>query len=257
MKIVIAGFYRPPILAIRQLFSCGISANDILLLTYGGDDDDDLGSRNRELISFAEDQEISYTTDPITDESVRRQVEAFDPDVLFSLYYRDKIPMSILDSLPYGGVNLHASLLPKHRGRFPVSYALWEGDETTGFTYHYMTEEFDQGRIVLQESVPIEPDDTAYSLYHRLIYAALRRFLDVYEKVVVEEVSGTRQTGSGSYHSELPNANEIDPTWSDECIERFIRAMYFPPYRPATVTVNGEEHEVVNMAQYREVVGER
>lgn len=251
--VVIAGFYRPAVLALRQLFTIGHDPEDVLLVTYNVEGED---RRNAELLSFADKTGVEYTTDPIGSDSVRERITALDPTVLFSLYFRNKIPMSLLDQIPCGGVNLHASLLPRHKGQYPVSHALAAGDDITGFTYHYMTATFDEGRVVVQRDVPIRQNDTAYSLYHRVIYAALRVFPTVYERVVLDRVRGEEQSDGGCYHSNLPNDNRIDPAWSDEKIDRFIRSMYFPPYRPPVVEINGTEHEVISLSQYHRLISD-
>ena len=61
-------------------------------------------------------------------------------------------------------INLHPSLLPKYKGLHAIEQALNSGDEVTGCTVHYVTEELDSGEIILQSEVPILPDDTLQSL---------------------------------------------------------------------------------------------
>lgn len=245
-KILIATFYRSGILAVRQLLNSGFERNQLLVLTYDMD-------RNEELLDFLEQEEIAYITEDISNYSVESRIKTFEPDVIFSLYYRDKIPGPILDIPQYGGINLHPSLLPEYAGVLSVPWAMFEGEPTTGYTYHYMTEEIDTGPILKQEEVPIGPNDTAYSLYHRLIHAGMNDFLPVLELVVEEGDSGRPQTGTGTYHGrgELPNDGFIDHQWPDEKIDRFIRAMYYPPFRPAVAEFGGDEFEITSMSEYR------
>ena len=61
-------------------------------------------------------------------------------------------------------INLHPSLLPKYKGLYAVEQALKAGDDTTGCTVHFVTEELDSGAIIKQQEVPILPGDTAESL---------------------------------------------------------------------------------------------
>ena len=61
-------------------------------------------------------------------------------------------------------INLHPSLLPKYKGLHAIEQALNSGDEVSGCTVHYLTEELDSGEIILQSEVPILPDDTLQSL---------------------------------------------------------------------------------------------
>ena len=69
-----------------------------------------------------------------------------------------------VDSFPRKIINLHPSLLPKYKGLLAIEQALNNGDEKTGCTVHYVTEELDSGEIILQGEVPIKPDDTVESL---------------------------------------------------------------------------------------------
>ena len=61
-------------------------------------------------------------------------------------------------------INLHPSLLPKYKGLHAVEQAFKSGDEVTGCTVHFVTEELDSGTIIKQQDVPILPGDTVESL---------------------------------------------------------------------------------------------
>ncbi len=99
------------------------------------------------------------------------------PDILFSFYYRRLIRKPLLELPPKGCLNLHGSLLPRYRGRCPVNWVLVNGEKETGVTLHYMTPRPDDGDIVGQERIVIGDDDTAASLYEKLMPAA-ERLLD-------------------------------------------------------------------------------
>ncbi len=78
------------------------------------------------------------------------------------------LPKIILDLPPRGCVNVHASLLPKYRGAGPIQWAIINGERETGITIMLMDEGMDTGAILLQEKMPIEPDDTAGTLSAKL-----------------------------------------------------------------------------------------
>ncbi|HVJ83228.1 MAG TPA: methionyl-tRNA formyltransferase [Planctomycetia bacterium] len=67
-----------------------------------------------------------------------------------------------------GGINIHGSLLPKYRGAAPVAWAIFQGDAESGVSVLQMTPKMDAGGVVLQESTPIEPEETAGELEARL-----------------------------------------------------------------------------------------
>ena len=82
----------------------------------------------------------------------------------------------LIDAFPNRVINIHPSLLPKHKGLNVVQRAMDAGDKVTGCTVHYVTEELDSGDIIIQREVPILPDDTVESLtraIQRLEYSIL------------------------------------------------------------------------------------
>jgi methionyl-tRNA formyltransferase len=82
--------------------------------------------------------------------------------------YGKLIPKSLLTVPPRGFVNLHPSLLPRHRGPSPIQWTLVCGDRTTGVTTMQLDEGMDTGPVLLQERLAIEPMDTAETLSPRL-----------------------------------------------------------------------------------------
>jgi len=71
--------------------------------------------------------------------------------------------------VPRHFINLHFSLLPRYRGAAPVQRALMDGLDRTGVTVQHLAEKLDAGDIILQETVPIEPDDTTDTLLARCV----------------------------------------------------------------------------------------
>jgi methionyl-tRNA formyltransferase len=78
------------------------------------------------------------------------------------------LPPPVFTIPPLGAINLHASLLPKYRGAAPINWALINGDSETGVTTFFLREAVDTGAMLLQERVPIHPQDDAGALHDRL-----------------------------------------------------------------------------------------
>jgi methionyl-tRNA formyltransferase len=78
------------------------------------------------------------------------------------------LPKPILDAVPLGSLNLHASLLPRWRGAAPINRAIMAGDRETGVTVMKMDEGLDTGPVALAERLPIGPDTTAGALHDEL-----------------------------------------------------------------------------------------
>lgn len=90
------------------------------------------------------------------------------PDVCVLSAYGRILKQPILDVPPHGFLNFHPSLLPKYRGPSPIQSAILNGDADTGVTIMKITMEMDSGPILLQERVPIRPDDSSETLAGRL-----------------------------------------------------------------------------------------
>lgn len=93
---------------------------------------------------------------------------AWKPDLIAVTAYGRILHRPILTLPPMGCVNVHGSLLPKYRGAAPVQWAVINGEAETGITTMMMDEGMDTGAMLLQESMPIFPEDTAGSLAPRL-----------------------------------------------------------------------------------------
>ncbi|MBF9223091.1 methionyl-tRNA formyltransferase [Hymenobacter ruricola] len=87
------------------------------------------------------------------------------------------LPEAVWNMPRLGSINIHASLLPQYRGAAPINWALMHGDQETGVTSFFLRHEIDTGDLILQEQVPIAPDDDFGSLYDKLkhVGAALAR----------------------------------------------------------------------------------
>ncbi|MEZ4795936.1 MAG: formyltransferase family protein [Flavobacteriaceae bacterium] len=177
------------------------------------------------LIDLCEKLNVGYTTNKISKSNI-----PFIPDIICSIYYRYIIDKEIIDIVKGKIFNLHPSLLPKYKGCSSITWALINGENKTGFTFHYIDQGIDTGNIILQKEINIEDWDTQIDLYHRVMYEASKYFLEVLQMVIKGFVGYTQDLTSGNYYKRgCPYNGEIDPKWSLDKIERFIRAMYYPP----------------------------
>jgi methionyl-tRNA formyltransferase len=101
-------------------------------------------------------------------EEFRSRLAAIQPDAIIVVGYGRLIPQWMIDLPHFGNINLHASLLPKYRGAAPIQWAIARGETVTGVTTMRIDADLDTGDILLQEEVPIAPEDTAETLAPRL-----------------------------------------------------------------------------------------
>ena len=97
------------------------------------------------------------------------QLADLHADIFLSVWYRRLLGEALLALPRVAALNLHGSLLPAYRGRAPLNWVLVNGESRTGVTLHHMTKEADAGDIVAQEVLDIRPDDTALTLYERMV----------------------------------------------------------------------------------------
>jgi len=102
------------------------------------------------------------------DPAFMAELSGWKPDLIAVAAFGRILPPAILSLPPRGCVNVHGSLLPKYRGAGPIQWALINGETETGITTMLMDEGMDTGAILLQEAIPIAPEDTAGSLSSRL-----------------------------------------------------------------------------------------
>jgi len=103
----------------------------------------------------------------LRDPLFQQALKAWDADIFVVVAFR-MLPQSVWAMPPMGTFNLHASLLPRYRGAAPINWAIINGDTLTGVTTFMLNEHIDEGSILMQQSTPITPDDTAETLHDRL-----------------------------------------------------------------------------------------
>lgn len=96
------------------------------------------------------------------------RVRSLRPTVLVVADYGQILPQGLLDTAIRGGINLHASLLPKYRGAAPIQRAILEGERETGVTLMQMDKGMDTGDIIASQAITIGSEETAGQLEARL-----------------------------------------------------------------------------------------
>ena len=104
----------------------------------------------------------------INSEESREKLAAVEADLMVVCDYGQILSPATLATSPLGGINLHASLLPKYRGAAPINWALYNGEKETGCSVIHMTPRVDAGPVVAQGTVPIDSSETADELERRL-----------------------------------------------------------------------------------------
>src|SRR5439155_5952703 len=121
------------------------------------------------------------------------QLREWRPDLLVVAAYGQILNNDVLSVPPYGGINVHASLLPKYRGAAPIAWAIYHGETRTGVTIIRMTTGLDAGDMLAQEALDIGPEETAGELETRLASIGARLALQVVDQIAAGTAHGVKQ----------------------------------------------------------------
>jgi methionyl-tRNA formyltransferase len=141
---------------------------------------------------------LSYSVPVFQPESVNTPegvagLKAMQPDLLVVAAYGQILSKDVLSVPPQGGINVHASLLPKYRGAAPIAWAIYHGEKQTGVTIIRMSVQLDAGDMLLREAVDIGPDETAGKLEARLAPVGARLAMQAVEQIVSGTARGIKQ----------------------------------------------------------------
>lgn len=124
-------------------------------------------------------------------------------------------------------INLHHALLPAHRGRNAEAWAIYEGDEKAGITWHRVDTGIDTGAVFIQKEVKIGDSTTSLKLLAQLNAAALEGLEELLSGDFVEKPPLFPPSGSEKLHlsKDVPNDGWLDLSWDGAQMSRFLRAM--------------------------------
>lgn len=155
------------------------------------------------------------------------ELASYEPDVIVVMAYGQILPRIVLDLPRLACLNLHASLLPRHRGASPIQAAILAGDGVTGVTVMYMAEGLDTGDMLLAHEIPILAEDTGGSLHDRLADLAPEAMNAALDLLAEGAAPRTPQDNAlATYAGKLTRENgRIEWSLPAVDIERHIRAM--------------------------------
>ena len=151
------------------------------------------------------------------------------PDVIVVAAYGLILPQAVLDVSSFGCVNVHGSILPRHRGAAPITSAILMGDAETGITIMKMDAGMDTGPMLSVARETIRPDDTTASLSERMSHLGARLMADTLPKYLSGEIVPQPQSEEGVTYSPKINKADAQIDWHTPAIEieRMVRA-YIP-----------------------------
>jgi methionyl-tRNA formyltransferase len=237
-RAVVFAYHNVGVRCLKVLLAGGVDV--ALVVTH-----EDSASENiwfESVISVCQAEGIPYITPPdAKSPELLAQLQAAQPDLMFSFYYRHMLPAALLDIAP--AFNMHGSLLPQFRGRAPVNWAVLHGAHATGATLHEMTAKPDAGAIVAQAAVPILPDDTAFEVFGKVTVAAEQALWGVLPALLAGTAPRTHNDlkQGGYFGGRTPEDGRIDWSLPAQQVYNLHRAVA-PPYPGAFTDLGGTRY---------------
>lgn len=182
------------------------------------------------------------------------RVRAAAPDLIVVVAYGQILPPTLLAIPPHGCLNVHASLLPRHRGAAPIQWALLEGDPETGVTIMLMDTGLDTGPVLAQARLPIRPEETAQTLHDRLASLGadlLRRVLPDY---LAGRLAPVPQPAEGATYARKLTKDDGRLDWMRPAAELHRRVRAFNPWPGAYTYLPAGERPMLLKIWAAEVV---
>jgi len=170
---------------------------------------------------------------------VRPLLEELAPDVIAVVAYGQIFRRWLLELPPLGCVNVHFSLLPRHRGVAPVQWAVLEGDRETGVTTMRMDRGVDTGPVLLTEPLQIAEDDTAGSLLAKLAEVGGPLLLRSIEDLSAGRLSPSPQHEEGATYARRLEKEDGRIDWTRPAVEIGRRVRGLSPWPGAYTTWKG------------------
>jgi methionyl-tRNA formyltransferase len=176
-------------------------------------------------------------------------LRALAPDLVVVAAYGRILPRALLDLPPRGCINVHGSILPRHRGAAPIAHAIMAGDAETGVSIMEMTDEMDAGDVLLVRRTPIAPDDTTGTLGERLAALGAVAIGEAIDGIRAGTLRAQPQPPEGVTFAPKIEREQARLDWTRPAVEleRVVRAMQ---PAPAAFTTAGDRLLKVHRAAF-------
>lgn len=184
-----------------------------------------------------------------TDE-FREQLAAYKPDLIVVTAYGRILPKGILEVAPLGCINVHGSILPRHRGAAPIQWAVIEGDKEVGVTTMQMDEGMDTGDILLIKKIVPAQDETAGSLFTKLATLGTEALMETIEGLKAKAIVAVPQDHGLATEAPMLAKNDGLVDWNKPAsvLESFVRGM--DPWPSAFCFLDGKRLRLFHPAVF-------
>jgi methionyl-tRNA formyltransferase len=229
MKILVFGYHQIGYLCLQELLKT--KENVIGLFTYKADPKENIWFKTPDLLAKKYKIPIYYDADLNSDKIKQLITQKLQPDLIFSFYFREKIPTYIIEYPKLRAFNLHGSYLPYYRGAAPLNWALVNGEKFTGASIHYLSDQFDTGAILDRTKIKITKDDDINSLYAKFHTVGLEIFRKNLKKIKSGKINTIEQDSSNATYFPKRKPEDGLIRWDSQTSEQIynlIRAVTYP-----------------------------
>jgi methionyl-tRNA formyltransferase len=181
----------------------------------------------------------------LSDTGVVAEIAGLRPEVIVVAAYAQKLPKAVLDIPAFGCVNIHPSLLPKHRGVSPVPAAILSGDSFTGVSIMLMDEGWDTGPVLSRAQVPISVRDTTGSLVDKLSRIGAQLLLDVLPRLAGDTLVPQPQDERSATYSGLIRKEDGEIDWRLPALDIWRRVRAYQPWPGCYTRWRGRQLKVL------------
>jgi methionyl-tRNA formyltransferase len=177
------------------------------------------------------------------------EFRAHKADAAVVVAYGLILPVPILDAVPLGCFNLHASLLPRWRGAAPINRAIMAGDAESGVCVMKMAEGLDTGPVALREAIPIAPDMTAGELHDALAAIGARMMPVALGALERGTLQLTPQPDDGVTYATKIDKGETRVDWTKPWKQVHDHCRGLSPFPGAWFELGGQRIKVLRTAR--------
>lgn len=158
-------------------------------------------------------------------------LRSYQPDLIVVAAFGQILPRRILDLPKYGCINVHPSLLPKYRGAAPIPWAIKNGDGVTGVTIMRMSPGMDEGDILAQEEIAVDPEETADSLFEKAAAVSGPLLLSAIDAIEAGTALPVPQDSAKATYSKKITKEDARVDWTapSDQLDAFVRALTSEP----------------------------
>jgi methionyl-tRNA formyltransferase len=172
------------------------------------------------------------------------ELAGYQPDAIIVAAYGQILPRAVLDIPKFGCINIHPSLLPRHRGASPVVATLLAGDEFAGVTIMLMNEGLDTGPVLTRAQIPVAGWDTTGIITEKLSLIGAQLVIDVLRHLVRGEIQPRPQDDTAATYSPQVTKEEGEIKWHLSALEIWRRIRAFQPWPGAYTMWQGKRLEI-------------